>query len=258
VIEQERKVTLAPKIKGVETRPEGATVAFLLVHGFCASPDEMKTLGQFLESIGIASFAVQLAGHGTNPNELRKTRWTDWYNSVNEGFMLVKSWNPTHLFVAGFSMGGALSTILVSENKNIDGLVLISPALKIEGVLPKFVPVLKYFMKDREVDVIKVQEQYEIKRTKYSREPVSAYHELFKLQKKARQSLTKITIPTIIIQGANDKTINPLNAEIAYEGINSDKKEIHIIKDAEHVIPCHWTRTQAYTFIQEFVKKIIS
>ncbi|MDH4214878.1 MAG: alpha/beta fold hydrolase [Candidatus Thorarchaeota archaeon] len=249
---------MVPQVEGVEIRPEGASVAFLLVHGFCAAPDEMRTLGQFLESFDIASFAVQLAGHGTTPKELKKTRWTDWYNSVNAGLELVKSWNPTHLFVAGFSMGGALSTILVPNTSGIDGLVLIAPALRIEGILPRFVPILKYFLRDREVDVIKVQEPYEIKRTKYSQEPVSAYHELFKLQKKARESLVNITIPTIIIQGTNDKTINPLNGKIAYNGISSQIKELHMIEGAEHVIPCHSTRTEAYAFIQEFVKRVIS
>ncbi|MHA1290886.1 MAG: alpha/beta hydrolase, partial [Candidatus Thorarchaeota archaeon] len=64
---------MAPIIKGVETRPEGANVAFLLVHGFCAAPNELATLGQFLEERNIASFAVQIAGHGTTPEDLKKT-----------------------------------------------------------------------------------------------------------------------------------------------------------------------------------------
>ncbi|MHA1613374.1 MAG: alpha/beta hydrolase, partial [Candidatus Thorarchaeota archaeon] len=156
---------MAPKIKGVETRPEGANVAFLLVHGFCAAPDELQTLGKFLEDRSIASFAVQLAGHGTTPEDLKRTTWKDWYSSVEDGLSLVKSWSPKHLFVAGFSMGGVLSTLLASLNEGIDGLVLIAPALKVDGILPKLVPILKYFMKDREVDVEKVQEQYDVKRT---------------------------------------------------------------------------------------------
>ena len=49
---------MAPNLEGVETRPEGANVAFLLVHGFCAAPNELATLGQFLEERNIASFAV--------------------------------------------------------------------------------------------------------------------------------------------------------------------------------------------------------
>jgi carboxylesterase len=246
------------RVKGVETRPEGASTSFLLIHGFCAAPDELATLSQFLESLGVASFAVQLAGHGTTPEDLKKTQWEDWYSSVLEGFDVLKSWNPTRLFVAGFSMGGTLSILLTSEKTGIDGLVLLAPALKIDGILPKFVPLLKHFMSDREVDIVAAQEQYEIRRTKYSREPVSAYHELFKLQKAARRKLDQIALPTLIIQGTKDKTINPKNANLAFDGIVSQEKELHFIEDAEHVIPCHWTRTKAYPLIQQFIETVIS
>ena len=246
------------QVAGVATRPQGASVAFLLVHGFCAAPDKLRTLAQFLESQDIASFAVQIAGHGTTPDDLRRTTWSDWYNSVRDGFTLVKSWNPKYVLVAGFSMGGALSALLASEVSGVDGLVLLAPALKIGGALPKLIPVLKHLVSDREVDIVRAQEPYEIKRTKYSREPVSAYHELFKLQKKARQNLRRITIPTIIIQGTNDRTINPRNGEIAYNGIKSSDKKLHMIEDAEHVIPCHWTRAKAYPLIQNFVEEIVA
>ena len=52
--------TLAPEVMGVATRPEGASIAFLLIHGFCAAPDELATLGKYLEDEGVASFAVQI------------------------------------------------------------------------------------------------------------------------------------------------------------------------------------------------------
>lgn len=247
---------MAPKIKGIETRVEGANVAFLLVHGFCAAPNELETLRGFLENRKIASFSVQVAGHGTSPEDLKRTTWKNWYSSVEDGLNLVKSWEPKFLFVAGISMGGALSILLTSLNEGIDGLVLIAPALKIKGTLPKLVPILKYFMKDREIDVQKAQERYDVKRTKYAREPVSAYHELFKLQGHARKNLGKITIPTLIIQGTEDKTISPENGQYAFDGINSIDKQLFMIEGGEHVITCHHTREDAYPHIEEFVSRI--
>jgi carboxylesterase len=249
---------LAPDVKGIVTRPEGASVAFLLIHGFCASSDELATLGTYLFDEGFASFAVQLAGHGTTPEDLKDTSWQDLYQSVQRGLEVVRSWNPKFLFLAGISMGGALSVLLGSEESNIDGLVLMAPALKISGIIPKLVPILKYFMKDREIDVEAAQRVYDVKRTKYNREPVSAYHELFKLQKAARKSLNKVVIPTIILQGTEDKTIDPRNGQIALDGLSSNNKELHMIDGAEHVISCHSTRVNAYPLILEFIKKIIN
>jgi carboxylesterase len=247
---------LCAQVEGLETRPKGASSAFLLVHGFCAAPNELASLGEYLESLGSASFAVQLAGHGTTPNDLKRSTWQDWYHTAVGGLDVVRSWNPRRLFVAGFSMGGALSVLLASEEKDIDGLVLIAPALKIDGLLPKLVPFLKHIIKYREIDIVKAQEPYEIKRTKYSREPLSAYDQLFKLQKRALQSLARVVVPTIVIQGTKDRTISPKNGELAYNGISASKKELYMIEDAEHVIPCHWTRNKAYPFIKQFIERV--
>ncbi|TFG34294.1 alpha/beta fold hydrolase [Candidatus Thorarchaeota archaeon] len=247
---------MASKPSGVEIQISGANVAFLLVHGFCAAPDEMATLGDFLSERNISSFAVQISGHNTTPEELRHTSWQDWYKSIVDALEYIKAWSVEFIFVAGISMGGALSALLASENEGIDGLVLIAPALKIDGVLPKLVPFLKYIVKDRKIDIIKSQEKYDIKRTKYSKEPISAYHELFKLQQAVRQRLPRITIPTLIIQGTNDKTINPKNGQFAFNKISSIDKQLHLIEGAEHVIPCHPSRNDAYPLIEEFTKRI--
>jgi carboxylesterase len=247
---------LAPDVKGVTTQPEGASVAFLLVHGFCAAPDEVATLGEYLAERGIASFAVEIVGHAASSIDIRETSWREWYSSVEQGLELIKTWGMEHIFVAGLSMGGAASILLASHEIGIDGLVLMAPALRISGVLPKFVPILKYFMKDREIDVERIQKFYDVKRTKCHKEPLSAYHELFKLQKEARKELSKITIPTIILHGTEDKTINPENGQLAFDRISSDDKELHMIQDGEHVITCHPTRNVAFPLIGDFIKRV--
>jgi len=247
---------LAPEVNGITIRPDKATIAFLLVHGFCASADELATLGNYLSNEGYASFAVQLAGHGTTPEDLKTTSWQDWYQSTKAGFDVVRSWNPKYIFVVGFSMGGLLSILLASEESGIDGLVLIAPALKIPGFLPKLVPLLKYIVKYREIDVETAQLVYDVKRTKYNKEPISAYHEFFKLQKIAKERMIKVKLPTAILQGDEDKTIDPTSGQLAYRSITSKKKEIHIIEGAEHVISCHPTREVAFPLITEFVKGV--
>ncbi|MHA1587403.1 MAG: alpha/beta hydrolase, partial [Candidatus Thorarchaeota archaeon] len=79
---------------GVTLRPDGASVAFLLVHGFCAAPNEVASLGQFLAEKGISSYAVRIAGHETSSEDLSKTFRQEWYKSVSDGLDKVKSWNP--------------------------------------------------------------------------------------------------------------------------------------------------------------------
>ena len=111
-------------------------------------------------------------------------------------------------------------------------------------------------MKDREIDVVKAQEVYDVKRTKYDREPVWIYHELFKLQKQARKNMSKVSIPTIVIQGTEDKTLEPRYGKLAYDGISSQDKELFMIEGGEHVIPCHHTRSIAYPHAEKFIDRI--
>lgn len=243
---------------GVIKRPEGAKVAFLLVHGLAASSDELATFGNYLNEKGFASFAVQLAGHGTTPEDFKTTSWQDWYESAKTGLEVVRSWNPGFIFVTGLSMGGLLSLLLASEENELDGLVLIGTALKAPGILPRLIPILKYFMKWREIDVEAAQRVYDVKRFKYHREPVSSYQELFNLQKVVKQNMHKVTIPTIILHGSEDKTIDPVSAQMVYDSISSNNKELHMIDGGEHVITCHPTRVEAYPLILRFIEKILS
>jgi carboxylesterase len=154
-------------------------------------------------------------------------------------------------------MGGLLSTLLASESDDLDGLVLLAPAYRISGSLFKLVPILKHFIKWRDIDVEAAQQIYDVKRFKLKREPTSAYHELAKLQKVVKKRLNRITLPTMIIQGTDDKTIDPSGANLLYAGISSETKELHIIEGGEHVISCHSSREEAYPFILKFIEKIV-
>jgi carboxylesterase len=237
-------------------RPEGANIAFLLIHGFASAPDEVATLGEFLEEQGIASFAVRVAGHATSPEDLAQTTRDDWYSSAVNGLEVVKSWKPDLLFVAGLSMGGVLSLMLAARESEIDGIVAISPAVSIPSRLARLLPILKRVLKFREVDLEEIAQPYDVPRTKYPREPLSSIHELFKLAKEARKEMRNVTIPILILQSAEDKTINPESGRITFESVSSERKELQVIEGAEHVIPCHHTRSIAYPFIMEFVRRI--
>ena len=63
------------------TLPAGP-IGVLLVHGFTASPTELRTLGDYLHQAGFSIQGVRTAGHGTNADDLGKYTRRDWYASV--------------------------------------------------------------------------------------------------------------------------------------------------------------------------------
>ncbi len=247
---------MVPQVEGSSLRPEGASTAFLIVHGFAAGIDQVASLADFLNGHSIASFSVSLAGHDGIPESLAKVSHLDWYDSVKAGYDEVKSWNPEHFFVAGLSLGGALSLRLVTKERDIDGLVAMSPAVYRKGVIHKFLPILKRVMSYRKIDLSYIPEMYDIHYSRVDREPLSVLLELFKVMKEVQSVLHEVELPTVVIQSGADKTIDPGNGPYVFERIASKDKELHIIEKAEHVITCHAKRFEAFEIIQQFVQRI--
>ena len=63
---------------------EARGLGIVLVHGFLASPAELRELGEKLAARGHAVIGVRLAGHGTSPWDLRDRSWQDWLESRSE------------------------------------------------------------------------------------------------------------------------------------------------------------------------------
>ncbi|MGC9333124.1 MAG: alpha/beta hydrolase, partial [Anaerolineae bacterium] len=87
--------------------PRGTT-GCLLLHGFTSTPEEMRWLGQDLAGRGYTVLGARLAGHGTEPRDLARTRFRDWRISVEEGLALLRG-AAERIVVAGQSMGGLLA-----------------------------------------------------------------------------------------------------------------------------------------------------
>ena len=57
-----------------------------MIHGFTGSPSEFRRIAYELREEGYTIQAVRLPGHGTTPEDMRRTGWTDWYGHVLESY----------------------------------------------------------------------------------------------------------------------------------------------------------------------------
>ncbi len=83
---------------------EGNDIGVVLLHGFTATTAEVRLLADYLRGFGYTLAAPLLPGHGTQPAELNKTSWLDWYAAA-EGAYLELRGKCTKVFVCGESMG---------------------------------------------------------------------------------------------------------------------------------------------------------
>ena len=86
----------------------GGSTGVLLVHGFTGAPKEMRWMGEYLHEQGYSVLGVRLAGHATQMEDLNHVKWSDWLNSVEDGYHILKGASEK-IVIAGLSMGGILS-----------------------------------------------------------------------------------------------------------------------------------------------------
>ena len=89
--------------------PAGA-IGVLLMHGYSASPAEMRPLAHFLHAQGLTVYVVRLRGHGTSPYDLHTRTWQDWYEAVLRGYSCLQAWSRWQ-FAGGMSTGGGVGPV---------------------------------------------------------------------------------------------------------------------------------------------------
>jgi carboxylesterase len=157
---------------------------------------------------------------------MNETRWEEWFAEVDHKFRELKS-RHQRVFVAGFSMGGALSLRLATIYRNeIEGLLLVNPSIGDDRLIMRLVPLLKYFIpsvKGRGTDVAAPNPP----RHSYGRTPLRALHSLQKLWRVVRRDLHLIDQPLMIGYSINDHVVNPKFSELLIDNVSSmDIREV--------------------------------
>src|SRR5207247_7119848 len=88
--------------------PKPVRPGVVLVHGFLATPAQLKELGLRLAAQGRPVLGVRLKGHGTSPWDLRERTWQDWLHSVERGYEIM-SLLSANVLLAGFATGASLA-----------------------------------------------------------------------------------------------------------------------------------------------------
>ena len=98
-----------PLLPGAEPfHHEGGPVGVLLVHGFTGSPKSMRPWADHLAAAGLTVALPLLPGHGTRWQDMRQTRWEDWYAEADRELRTLTE-RCEQVFVCALSMGGALA-----------------------------------------------------------------------------------------------------------------------------------------------------
>lgn len=240
--------------------------AVLLIHGFTGTPYEMKEFGEYLAGRGFRVHAPLLPGHGTSKEDMIKTDRTDWIRGAEQGLRLLLEEAPENLFVSGLSMGGTLTLYLGATHPEVKALAPICAAVYIQDWRARFLlPILKYFFRyspfsAEPVDILdkSLLDDPVAKeaRSRYDRPAVSCAVESLTFLREAKEKLTDINQPILIIQARKDGLVPPSNAEYIYQNVSSPDKRILWLENSAHVATMDYEKQTLFKETADFFLSI--
>jgi carboxylesterase len=234
----------------------------LLAHGITGAPTEMKPLVRKLAAAGFTVACPQLSGHCSTLKELKQTRWTDWYGTLEASLRMLRE-ECSSVFVSGLSMGALLALQLAANHpREVDGVATLSATFFYDGWnVPRFsqrflLPLamhspLRYFwsyhepspygIKDERLrniiaavyasDTTHMPEKYG-----YSEFPGVTIRETFRLIKAVKRDLGRIVAPLLIVHATEDDMASLENAKFLAARVASSEVETFFIDDTYHVL----------------------
>jgi carboxylesterase len=235
---------------------EGGPIGVLLIHGFTASPTEMRPLGNFLHQRGLTVSGICLPGHGTSPADLARFRWEDWYGAVETEFdNLHQACNV--VFVAGLSAGGVLGTLLAArEPRRLRGLCLLCPAFYLHSrflfLAPLLTPIIRSIPKStRDREYLAHHGLFS-----YPDMPTPALTQLHHLIRRGRQQYSQVQQPTLIFLGQKDATVRPSSGIALFNRHISPDRNLVFLPRADHILTvepgAHFIFSRIHQFIEHY------
>ncbi len=222
--------------------PERYRAGIVLVHGYLAAPREVQALAQFLYERGYVVYVVRLKGHGTSPEDLARTQWSEWYESLNRGYVVVKSLTDD-IILGGFSTGGTLALMGAGLKRDkIKAAFSICAPLKLRQFAARLVPSVVSFnnliqrIRGGETGWEYVQNSPENENINYKRNPIAGVRELNRAMEAMERALPDIVVPTLVVQGSKDPVVDPSSAMDIFSKVGTPLKELTILERENHGI----------------------
>lgn len=233
----------------------GGSPACLLLHGFTGDTREMRLIADAINGdLGYHVYAPLFPGHGGPPNLLGGLKAEDFYATVRAGIARLREAH-SRVVVVAYSMGAALAAHVLRDEP-VAAFVMLAPMLAIRNpLLPlahfgKHILPWIYPLKMMNLSVFGLRDQIlafdpmldldDPATVKMLRDevrfPIAITDELRRMQNKAHLAAPRLHLPTLIVQGTADLTLNPSGAQRFYTALQARDKEILMIPRVDHDI----------------------
>ncbi len=251
--------------------PESDLKAVLLIaHGLAEHSGRYLNVVNHFVPLGYAIYGIDYLGHGKSDGTRAFVQtFDDYLDTLATYHSMVESWHPDKpIFLVGHSMGGLIAPLFsLSHKPNLAGLIVSGPASKVPDEIS---PLLILMSKLLAVILPKAGVQ-SVDAEGVSRDPavVQAYEndplvyrgkatarlaaELLKAMQRLRLEAAEIVMPVLIMQGSEDKLVDPDGAQLLHDIIGSSDKTLKIYPGLYHEIFNEPERDQVFADMQAWL-----
>ncbi len=219
-------------------------------------------MGEYLNGQGLTCLGIRLNGHATTPEDMRRSNWTDWTASVEDGFHLL-SGSVDRIFLVGLSMGGVLSLLMSTRlGERVAGVVAKSTPYQLPNDHPLWVLKLySLFVRDspksKEVPGASWFDKAAFAgHISYPKNPMRSVVQLKLLLNEMQAALPRVDKPVLLIHSKDDPYVLPENMEKIYAGlVNARDKTKVYVTGSGHVVTRDAARHQVFELARDFIKR---
>ena len=232
--------------------PQGEIKAvILLAHGLSEHSGRYGYLIDSLVPLGYAVYSWDHLGHGRSDGPRKYIdAFTDFTDVMSQYVAQIKEQHPeSPVFLLGHSMGGLISVnYLLDHQHDFSGLILSAPAIKPAGgvspitkiggkILSALVPTFG-FKSINGKDVCREPEVLESIVNDplfgHGKITIRLLAEILNGMERVEAEAESITLPIIILQGTEDRIVDPAGAEFLYELVSSEDKTLKVYDGFYH------------------------
>jgi alpha-beta hydrolase superfamily lysophospholipase len=234
--------------------PAGDVKAVLLVvHGLGEHSGRYMNVVDHFVPLGYAVYALDHIGHGKSDGDREiVAKFDDFTDTLTIYFNMVKDWQKDKpVFLLGHSLGGAIvSYYLLDHQADFKGAIISAPAVKVgdsitpmtitmSKVLSKIAPRMGVLALDASMiskDPLVVQAYVNDPLVFHGKTPARIAAEMLSAMQRISAEAGKITLPILIVQGGDDKLVDPAGAQMLIDLVSSRDKTLAFYPGMYHEV----------------------
>ncbi|MBI5509882.1 MAG: alpha/beta fold hydrolase [Deltaproteobacteria bacterium] len=229
--------------------------AVLLAHGFTGTPHDLRDLALHLAQQGFVVANVRLAGHAQGEARLAASRWPDWWESVVDAYVALRS-RSDHVIVCGFSMGGLLCLKLAVHYPVVGAAILAAPLFLRQPLLP----LLPLFRPLRQFKGKTAPSVYDpgarALQPDVGRSPLSGLSSFRELMLQVDRLLPQVTCPLLLIYSRKDRVVPFANMARLEARVKSASVRTVALARSNHILTRDYERDEVRRVVTDFAVEL--